>query len=148
MSAIPSANHDRDGTGGGRPKAGRRRNRRLERIRDYQRQSLANPDPLQANLGAANGDMMQVAYRLRRILDVTLARSVGAPDDLPSLLAGVAAFSGLSRQIHRCSDLSHRLRAGQPGGAAVAPPAGATSVGEGQPTRPADEGTRGDRPID
>jgi hypothetical protein len=72
MSELPSDNQSRNGAGGGRPKAGRRRSRRLERIRDYRRQSLANPDPLLANLGAANGDMMQVSYRLRRILDVAL----------------------------------------------------------------------------
>ena len=145
MSEIPSDNPSRNGAGGGRPKAGRRRSRRLERIRDYQQQSLANPDPLLANLGAANSDMMQVSYRLRQILDVALARSAGAPDDLPGLLPGVNAFSQLTRQIHRFCDLSHRLSAGHQGGAARAPAGGATPGGGGRTGPPADEGANGDQ---
>ena len=147
MSTIPNGHRDRDGTGSGRPPAGRRRSRRLERIRDYQRQSLGHPDPLQANLGAANGDLMQVSYRLTKILDAALARSAAAPDDLPGLLSAVGAFSQLTRQIHRFSDLSHRLGAGREGGAAHVPPAGAGPAGEGRDGPPADEGTVGSRGI-
>jgi hypothetical protein len=147
MSDIPNDNHDRNGTGGGRPAAGRRRSRRLERIRDLQRQSLAHPDPLQANLGAANGDLMRICYRLTKMLDAALARSAAAPDDLSGLLAGVATFGQLTRQIHRFSDLSHRLSAGQQGGAASVTPAGATPAGEGRAGPPTDESTSGDRTI-
>src|SRR5262249_57693061 len=65
------------------PPTGRRRSRRLERIRDYQRDSLADPDPLQANLGAVNGDLMRIAYRLMKITDAALARSPYPPHPPP-----------------------------------------------------------------
>ena len=145
MSTIPNRHQDRNGTGSGRPPAGRRRSRRLERIRDYQRQSLGHPDPLQANLGAANGDLMQVSYRLAKALDAAFARSAAAPEGLPGLLAAVGALSQLTRQIHRFSDLSHRLRAGHQGGGATAPPGGAAPAGDGGACPLADEGTTGAR---
>jgi hypothetical protein len=88
---------------------------------------------------------MQISYRLTKILDAALARSAAAPDDLRGLLAAVASVSQLTRQIHRFSDLSHRLRADHQGGATPAPPGGAAPAADGGAGPLADEGTTGAR---
>jgi hypothetical protein len=122
------------------PPTGRRRSRRLERIRDYQRGSLANPDPLQANLGAVNGDLMRIAYRLIKITDAALARSPDPAEGLAGLLPAVGACSQVTRQIHRFSELSHRLREAQDGGVGLPQTAGPTPADESQTNPPDEEG--------
>jgi hypothetical protein len=86
------------------------RNRRLQRIADYRQEALASRDPLTANLGAINSDLMVIAYRLMKAARTTLARSPNLFEDLNSYLPGIQACSQLARQIHRLAKLGLRSR--------------------------------------
>lgn len=97
----------------------RRRNPRLQRIRDYQREALANPDALAANLGAVNADLMQIAYRLLKATNAAFAQSANPLEDFTALLSALNVSSQLTRQIHRLAEFDERRR----GGAANVTPA-------------------------
>jgi hypothetical protein len=90
-----------------------RRSQRLKRIRDYQQEALGNPDALQANLAAINGDLMRIAYRLMKATDQALGRCPRPLEDLPGLLPAIETCSQLARQIDRLAQLDVRLRAAQ-----------------------------------
>lgn len=92
----------------------KRRSRRLERIGDYQQAALAYPDPLAANLGALNSDLMRISYRLMRATDKALALSANPLEDFDTLRPALEACSHVSRQIHRLSQLDCRLRSSRP----------------------------------
>jgi hypothetical protein len=92
------------------PLTGRRCNRRLQRIDDYQRASLADPDALAANVGAIGSDLMKMEYRLMKAINGALARSPDPIGDFATLLPAIETCAQVTRQIFRLADLSYRLR--------------------------------------
>jgi hypothetical protein len=83
---------------------------RLERIADYIRESLAKTDGLAANLGATNGELMQLAVRLKERSADMLARD---PDDEAPSDRWYPVFDlllRLHRQIANYSQLAVKLR--------------------------------------
>jgi len=84
--------------------------RRLARSNDYRREALADPDALAANLGAINGDLMTIAYRLLQATDAAFARSDSPLEDFASLLPAIGVGSQLARQIQRFAEFARRLR--------------------------------------
>ncbi len=86
-------------------------NRRLERINDYQEESLASSSPLAANLGAVNSDLMRLSWRLMEATDQALARSPKPIAEFAMLRGPMEMCSQLARQIQRLSELDNRLRA-------------------------------------
>jgi hypothetical protein len=72
----------------GRTRSGPTEAERLELIRSFQAQALAQPDPLAANLQLLSGDLMLFAHRSRQMLE---AGSVGAG-------SGVAQQEQFTRQ--------------------------------------------------
>jgi hypothetical protein len=119
MSEIrPGQTGEPSTNGTAQPRQRKEKSRRLERIRDYQRQALAHPDALLANLGAINSDLMKLAYRLLQSTNSALARCRGSQEDVEAVLPTVGVCSQIARQVDRLAQLEWRLRVPQAGGAA------------------------------
>ena len=84
---------------------------RLTRIEDYRRQALANPDVLAANLGAINSDLMQIAFRLMKVTEQTLAESTQPCKDLGKVLPAIGMTSQITRQIQRFAAIEMQRQA-------------------------------------
>lgn len=92
------------------PHAPRRRPRRLERIRDYQEESLGRADALSACLGASNADLMRISYRLSKAVDATLASSAPALEPSSNVYPAMDMLSRLNRQVEHFAELEVRMR--------------------------------------
>jgi hypothetical protein len=135
VSTIPFDRPQTNGTSGGSSSPSHsRRHRRLQRIADYLDQSLANPDPLAANVGAISSDLMKLQYRLTKNLNTALVRSPEPVETFRSFLPAIQTCSQLTRQIFRLTDLSYRLRmaAGNPMSGGSAEPDKATGSPHGE----------------
>jgi hypothetical protein len=88
-------------------------NRRMRKIQEYQVESLANVDPLRANLGAEAGNLMRMGLRLEQVIDKALSKSTDAPRELKRLAAVMDTYLKVTRQWDRLVQLDTRLANGQ-----------------------------------
>lgn len=91
-------------------------NSRGDRIRDLLASSLAKLDPLEANLGVVNSDLMLLAYRLKQSIDSALTEP-DASEELEMLMPAVENYLKVVKQIERFSKLDLQLRSRQTTGA-------------------------------
>ena len=82
---------------------------RQERIRDYLRSALAMKDPLAANVGAVNSDLMCFGYSLQRAITQALDLTPVALDEFGKLMPAIDAYLRISRQVERLAKLSQQL---------------------------------------
>ena len=82
---------------------------RLKRVRQYLAESLAKPDALQANLGAAVGDLMEIAYRLKEAIDAVLQKEGGSLEQFDRLMPAIDKYLRLTRQADRFARLGRQL---------------------------------------
>lgn len=126
MSAIeptPGAEPTTAGNGVPRPTAPRR-GRRLERIAEYRREALDQPDALRANLGVINADLMKIVGQLLRATDRALLGSARPEEDFRRLLPTIEVCLRLTRQVDRLAQLDGRLRCSSSPGRTPGSPAG------------------------
>lgn len=86
---------------------------RLERIREYQAQSLTNADPLHANIGAASGSLMQMGFRLEQAIEASLAESTDVLQQTKRLSDAMDTYLRITRQWDRLVQLNKRMAEGE-----------------------------------
>jgi hypothetical protein len=82
---------------------------RLERIEQYIEESLAKANPLEAALGAVNGDLLLMEYRIKRDLE---GLSEGDPEFGPALdqvAAVVDQYLRVIKQLERFTHLATKM---------------------------------------
>jgi len=84
---------------------------RQEKLQAFLRESLADSDGLQANLGAAASGLMRMAARLERAIDEALGDHDTTLADFRKLLAPMDIYLKLTRQYDRLISLKARVRA-------------------------------------
>jgi hypothetical protein len=84
--------------------------RRLKRIREYRRTALAVEDPLRANLGAVNADLLEMATQTKEQWNKTVERATDSRAELVQRRVLVDDFLRLTRQSDRYSQLEIKLR--------------------------------------
>jgi len=82
---------------------------RKQRIDDFQRNALADPDALQANLGAINGGLMRLSYRMEAAIEASLAQIRDPAERFERLGPAIDTFLKVARQIDRYAQLDRRL---------------------------------------
>ena len=82
---------------------------RHERIMEYLRSSLAMKDPLAANVGAVNSDLMLFGYSLRRAISKALDMTPDVLDQLGKLMPAMEAYMRISKQVERFTKLNQQL---------------------------------------
>jgi hypothetical protein len=82
---------------------------REKRTVDYLQKALEMGDPLSANIGAVNADLMLFAGHMRRIIAPALERLPSEPRALANLVPAVESHSRVARQIERLAALMNRL---------------------------------------
>lgn len=82
---------------------------RHERIMDYLRSSLAMEDPLAANVGAVNSDLMLFGYSLQRAITKALDLAPAALDEFGKLMPAIDSYMRISRQVERFAKLNQQL---------------------------------------
>ena len=82
---------------------------RLAKIRQYQNDSLQQPDALQANLGAVSSDLMLLAYRLHETINRSLAGSSNRLERFAKLSRAIETYLKITRQIDRLANLDRLL---------------------------------------
>ena len=89
---------------------------RMQKIREYQIQSLSNADPLCANLGAEAGNLMRMGLRLGQAIDTCLAKSTDVPQQAKELSAIMETYLKVTRQWDRLVQLEDRITEGERSG--------------------------------
>lgn len=87
-------------------------NIRQQRIVDYVTESLAKNDLLEANLGAVNGDLMLIAYRLQAVLGDVLQRPPESLVELSELMPAIDGYLRVTKQVERYSQLALKMKRG------------------------------------
>lgn len=82
---------------------------RQERIKDYLRSALAMEDPLAANVGAVNSDLMLFGYSLQRAIAKALDTTPDALDQFRKLMPAIDSYMRISRQVERFAKLNQQL---------------------------------------
>ena len=82
---------------------------RHERIKDYLRSALAMKDPLAANVGAVNSDLMLFGYSLQRAITKALDLAPAALDEFGKLMPAIDSYMRISRQVERFAKLNQQL---------------------------------------
>jgi hypothetical protein len=82
---------------------------RHERIMEYLRSSLAMKDPLAANVGAVNSDLMLFGYSLRRAISKALDMTPDVLDQFGKLMPAMEAYMRISKQVERFTKLNQQL---------------------------------------
>ena len=82
---------------------------RHERIKDYLRSALAMEDPLAANVGAVNSDLMLFGYSLQRAITKALDMTPAALDEFGKLMPAIDSYMRISRQVERFAKLNQQL---------------------------------------
>lgn len=82
---------------------------RKRRIDDFQRDALADPDALQANLGAINGGLMRMSHHMETAIEAALTTIADPVDRFERLGPAIDAFLKVTRQIDRLAQLDRRL---------------------------------------
>ena len=95
-----------DAVGNREPQA---KDERHERIMDYLRSSLAMKDPLAANVGAVNADLMAFAHCLQRAITRALDMAPTALDEFEKLMPAIDSHMRISRQVERLTKLNQQL---------------------------------------
>lgn len=84
--------------------------RRVERIADYVSEALDADDPLEANLGAVNADLMFMAYRLKQVVGDSLRESPETIRAMAEVMPAVDNYLKVTKQIGSMSQLVVKLR--------------------------------------
>jgi hypothetical protein len=84
---------------------------RLQRLVDYMADALTKRNPLEANLGAVNGDLLLLEYRFRQGLDDLLNEAPNSLEELQAAMPGVEGLLRIVKQIDRFSQLASKLAA-------------------------------------
>lgn len=82
---------------------------RIRRIMDYLQVSLEREDALQANLNAANADLMMIGYRLASAIKANMASSPASLDSYVEFMPALNNLLRLNKQVDRFSTLDDRL---------------------------------------
>lgn len=82
---------------------------RMRRIQDLQAQALAKADPLEANLGAANGALLRLAFRMEQAIEGSLADFADPVTRIERLTPAIETYLKLMRQADRFAQLDQRL---------------------------------------
>lgn len=83
---------------------------RMERIAAYINESIRRSDGLEANLGVANGELMQLASRVTESLQQILARDRNESVTSDRCYPALDVLLRVHRQIDRYSQLEVKLR--------------------------------------
>jgi hypothetical protein len=86
-------------------------NVRLQRIMEYVNEAAEKRDALGLTLGAVNGDLLLMAWRLRQELDDFLHRPSESAEELLLAQSVFDHFLRVARQIDRFAQLDIKLRA-------------------------------------
>ena len=76
---------------------------------DYLRSSLAMKDPLAANVGAVNADLMAFAHCLQRAITRALDMAPTALGEFEKLMPAIDSHMRISRQVERLTKLNQQL---------------------------------------
>lgn len=90
-----------------------RKDERHERIKDYLRTALAMEDPLAANVGAVNSDLMLFGHRLQQAITKALEMTPTALDEFGRLMPAIDSYMRISRQVERFAKLNQQLAAAE-----------------------------------
>lgn len=83
---------------------------RVQRVLDYAQVALHMDDPLQANIGSLNADLMMFAHHMQRMIKPALEKLPANPGALANVVPVVESHTRVTRQVERLTTLSHRLR--------------------------------------
>lgn len=92
------------------PSGNQQQDKWQERIQDYVRQALDDPDALAAILGATNAAMIGLNYQIMEAVRAALAKAANPLEDVPNLLPAFKTCSQATREIHRLAQVDRRLR--------------------------------------
>ena len=84
---------------------------RFERIMEYLQGSLHKQDALQANLSAANADLIMIGYRLARAIEAAMATGPASLEAYEDLMPAISNLLRIHKQVDRFSSLDNRLAA-------------------------------------
>jgi len=79
--------------------------KRLATIESLMRQSLDEPDPLTANLGATNSDLFEMAFYVKQSISASMAQTLTSLEALPNLLPAMEMYLKLTRQSERIAKI-------------------------------------------
>jgi hypothetical protein len=82
---------------------------RLGRIIEYLQSSLDKQDALQANLNAANADLMAIAYKLAAAIKTAMATGPASLEAYEELGPAISSLLRIHKQVERFSQLDKRL---------------------------------------
>lgn len=82
---------------------------RLQRIMEYLDEALNKKNPLEANLGAANSDLLLIGYRLKNTIDMALADPPEGLSQVEELMPAINTYLRIIKQIERLAQLDRRL---------------------------------------
>lgn len=83
---------------------------RAERIDQYIKDSLVIDDPLEANIGFVNADLMLMAHALRNAVGETLHQSAESLREVAELMPAIENYLKISKQIASMTQLTIKLR--------------------------------------
>jgi hypothetical protein len=86
-------------------------NLREQRIADYMEDSLAKHDPLEANLGIVNADLMKIAHQFQRVLDDAMQQAPETLSEMIEFMPGIDGYLRIVKQVDRFSQLTMKLHA-------------------------------------
>jgi hypothetical protein len=82
---------------------------RLDLIRRFQREALARPNPLAANLAMINSDLMKLCQRLSKSMEKSVAKLGSSAGEHEQLARQTTTYLGVVRQIDRLAHLDLAL---------------------------------------
>jgi hypothetical protein len=83
---------------------------REQRVLDYLRTALHMDDPLMANIGSLNADLMMFAHHMQRIIKPALEKLPAEPGALANVVPAVESHARVARQVERLAVLVDRLK--------------------------------------
>jgi hypothetical protein len=82
---------------------------RSGRVRDFLIASLANPDPLRANLGSISSGLMRISQSLEEGIQRALGNGHVSIEQLQKVLSPIDTYLRVTRQIDRFGQLDMRV---------------------------------------
>jgi len=82
---------------------------RLDLIRRFQREALARPNPLAANLAMINSDLMKLCQRLSKSMEKSVAKLGSSAGEHEQLARQTTTYLAVVRQIDRLAHLDLAL---------------------------------------
>jgi hypothetical protein len=92
-----------------------------QRIQAYLEDSLARPNALEANVGAAASGLMAVEFRLHQAIAAALPATPAALEHYPRLMPAIDGCLRINKQIDRLAQLQLQLAAAQQAAREVEP---------------------------